>query len=238
MSSCPRPPTGGRACARRCRSGLESDPSHHICAYVHRCRCGPGPDPRHPARPHTGARALCASLSSNMACDTLTHIGATLRKSRMDISVGALPARAQPGALHRHKHGRVVARQARQRGQRVRAHGLAGAARRGRQQRARERRFRKTARPRGRLRGDVADRVADVPLRAPRARLRTYPGAASRRVGVARSRAERSPCGAAEPRTRAHVTQPRSAGRTDTLPKPLPMLGFPPSVRPAAHAQG
>ncbi len=108
MSSCPRPPTGGRACARRCRSGLESDPSHHICAYVHRCRCGPGPDPRHPARPHTGARALCASLSSNMACDTLTHIGATLRKSRMDISVGALPARAQPGALHRQDARRGV----------------------------------------------------------------------------------------------------------------------------------
>jgi len=150
---------------------------------------------------------------------------------------GALRGHAERVARLR-KHGRVVARQARQRGQRVRAHGLAGAARRGRQQRARERRFRKTARPRGRLRGDVADRVADVPLRAPRARLRTYPGAASRRVGVARSRAERSPCGAAEPRTRAHVTQPRSAGRTDTLPKPLPMLGFPPSVRPAAHAQG
>jgi len=42
---------------------------------------------------------LCASLSSNMACDTLTHIGATLRRSRTDISVGALPARVQPGAL-------------------------------------------------------------------------------------------------------------------------------------------
>ncbi len=65
------------------------------------------------------------------------------------------------------QHGRVVARQARQRRQRVCAHSLAGAARRGRQQRARKRRRRKASRPRGRLRGDVADRVADVPLRSP-----------------------------------------------------------------------
>ena len=37
-------------------------------------------------------RTSCASLSSNIARDTFTQCGATFRRSRIAISVGALPA--------------------------------------------------------------------------------------------------------------------------------------------------
>lgn len=62
--------------------------------------------------------------------------------------------------------GRVVARQAGQSRYGLRAHGLRAAAGRQRRQRARSRRRRKARRPLRRLRGDVADGVAGVVLRA------------------------------------------------------------------------
>jgi len=127
------------------------------------------------------------------------------------------------------QHGRVVARQARQRGQRVRAHGLAGAARRGRQQRARERRRRKAARPCRGLRGDVADRVADVPLRA-RARPSDVPNPGPPRVVSALCAAARSACPAVRlspARERARPGSQHRARRSASAAPQRVAAGFP-----------